>query len=92
MGRTLVRDSKNVTAVCDLPDTQEQRDALLQQWHDNLPRARKVAVEMALRGGGDRETIEDTLRMLGIHPDQGDDPLLISTDLGPGAALKDFNT
>ena len=86
-----MRDSKNVTAVCDLPDTQEQRDALLVQWKGNLPQARRVIAETVVRNGEGRETMEEMLMMLGIHPGQGEDPLLINTDLGPGAALKDFN-
>lgn len=83
-----MRDSKNVTAVCDLPDTQEQRDALVAQWDANIPRARKVAAEMVARAGGDTELLTETLRMLGIHPEQKD-AMMINTDLGPGAALKD---
>jgi len=86
-----MRDSKNVTAVCDLPDTQEQRDALLAQWREDLPKVRKVIAQTVVRNGEDKEVMEEMLKMLGIHPEDGDDPLLINTGLGAGAALKDFN-
>ena len=85
-----MRDSKNVTAVCDLPDTQEQRDAMLAEWLDRLPKARRVIAETVVRNGGGKTEVEEMLKMLGIHPTDKD-PLLINTDLGPGAALKDFN-
>lgn len=87
-----MRDSKNVTAVCDLPDTQEQRDALLAQWQQNLPKAQRIIAQTVIRNGGGRDEVEEMLMMLGVHPGQGEDPLLINTDLGPGAALRDFNS
>jgi hypothetical protein len=85
-----MRDSKNVTAVCDLPDTQRQREELRAQWDAAIPQARKVAAEMVARAGGDAEMLTETLKMLGVHPDDKD-VMLIGTDLGAGAALKDFN-
>jgi hypothetical protein len=85
-----MRDSKNVTAVCDLPDTQQQRDELLAQWEEAKPKVQRVAAEMVARAGGDAELLTETLKMLGIHPKQKD-VLLLNTELGPGAALRDFN-
>ena len=85
-----MRDSKNVTAVCDLPDTQEQRDELLAQWNANVPKAQRTVAEVVVRNGGDRQAVEEMMMALGIHPDQKD-VMLVNTDLGSGAALQDFN-
>ena len=57
----MMRDSKNVTAVCDEPSfiTQDQCD-----------KAQATVANYVVKDGGGREEVEAMMMMLGIHPTQ----------------------